>query len=69
VNLKQTRQNVTLEIKDDGQGFDIKKLDDSGLGLRNMKERAMQANGKFKITSKVKTGTKIVVSVARKGSL
>jgi len=67
VNLKQTRQNVTLEIKDDGHGFDMKKIDNSGLGLNNMKERAMQANGKFKITSKVKTGTKIVVSVARKG--
>ena len=68
VNLKQTRQNVILEIRDDGQGFDIKKLDNSGLGLRNMKERALQANGKFKITSKVKTGTKVVVSVARKVS-
>ena len=69
VNLKQTRQNVILEIKDDGLGFDIKKLDNSGLGLRNMKERAMQANGKFKIISKVNAGTKIVVSVARKGIL
>jgi len=69
VNLKQTRQNVTLEIKDDGQGFDMKKLDNSGLGLRNMKERAMQANAKFKITSRVRAGTKIVVSVARKDTL
>jgi len=69
VNLKQTRLNVILEIKDDGQGFDIKKLDDSGLGLRNMKERAAQANGKFKISSKTGVGTQIVVSVGRKVSL
>ena len=68
VTLKQTRQNVILEIKDDGQGFAIKKLDNSGLGLRTMKERAMLANGKFKITSKVGAGTKIVVSVTRKVS-
>jgi PAS domain S-box-containing protein len=66
VNLKQTRQNVILEIQDDGQGFNMKKIDNSGMGLRNMKERAIRANGKFKIISKVKTGTKIVVSVARK---
>jgi PAS domain S-box-containing protein len=66
VNLKQTRQNIILEIKDDGQGFDIKKLDNSGLGLRNMKERTAQVNGKFKITSKVGAGTKVVVSIARK---
>jgi PAS domain S-box-containing protein len=69
VNLKQTRQHVILEITDDGQGFDIKKLDNSGLGLRNMKERAVQANGKFRITSKPGMGTKIVVTVARKVSL
>ena len=68
-NLKQTRQNVILEITDDGDGFDIKKLDNSGLGLRTMKERTEQANGKFKITSKVGEGTKIVVSVSRKSSL
>lgn len=68
VNLKQTRKNVILEIKDDGQGFEIKKLDNSGLGLRNMKERALQANGKFALTSKSGAGTKIVVSVPRKGS-
>lgn len=67
-SIKQTRQNVVLEITDDGQGFDIKKLDNSGLGLRNMKERALQAKGKFKITSKPGTGTKIIVTVIRKGS-
>lgn len=66
LNLKQTRQNVTLEIKDDGRGFDMKKVDKSGLGLRNMKERAEQAKGKFKITSKVGVGTKIMVTVVRK---
>jgi PAS domain S-box-containing protein len=68
-NLRQTRHNVILEITDDGQGFDIKKLDNSGLGLRNMKERAAQAKGKIRITSKIGVGTKIVVSVARKGIL
>lgn len=67
VNLKQTRQNVTLEIQDDGVGFDMKKIDNAGLGLKNMKERALQVNGKFKITSKVKKGTKISVTVSRKG--
>ncbi|MBI3161370.1 MAG: PAS domain S-box protein [Chloroflexi bacterium] len=67
VSVKQTRKNVILEIVDDGQGFDIKKLDDSGLGLRSMRERAAQVNGKFKITSKPGAGTKVLVSVARKG--
>jgi PAS domain S-box-containing protein len=67
VHLKQTRQQVTLEIMDDGNGFDIKKIDNAGLGLKNMQERAAQINGKFKITSKVGAGTKISVTMNRKG--
>ncbi len=67
VVLKQTRQNVMLEILDDGVGFDMKKIDNAGLGLKNMKERALQVNGKFKIISKVNKGTKILVTVSRKG--
>jgi PAS domain S-box-containing protein len=67
VILKQTRQNVTLEIIDDGIGFAMKKIDNAGLGLKNMRERAVQANGKIRIISKVNKGTKISVTVSRKG--
>jgi PAS domain S-box-containing protein len=67
VVLKQTRQNVTLEILDDGTGFDMKKIDNAGLGLKNMRERAAQTGGKIKIISKVNKGTKISVTVSRKG--
>ncbi|MBK7456777.1 MAG: hypothetical protein IPJ46_24545 [Anaerolineales bacterium] len=66
IGLKQTRQNVILTITDDGRGFDIKKIDQGGLGLTNMKERAIQANGKYKITSAPGAGTKISVTVGRK---
>jgi PAS domain S-box-containing protein len=65
VTLKQGRQNVILEIVDDGRGFDPKKVDGGGLGLRNMKERAMQVDGKLKIHSSPEKGTKIVVNVRK----
>ena len=65
VTLKQTRQNVVLEIVDDGRGFDPQKVDRGGMGLHNMKERASQVNGKFKIVSKPGNGTKIIVTVAK----
>ncbi|MCC7119733.1 MAG: PAS domain S-box protein [Anaerolineales bacterium] len=65
--LKQTRQNLTLEIEDDGAGFSLKKADDAGLGLKNMKERAALIHGKYKLSSKVGKGTKISVTVSRKG--
>jgi PAS domain S-box-containing protein len=66
ITLKQTRRNVILTIIDDGRGFDIKKIDQGGLGLPNMKERALQVNGKYKITSIPGVGTKITATVGRK---
>jgi signal transduction histidine kinase len=63
VTLKQKGQNVTLEIVDDGRGFDPKKPDVGGLGLQNMKERTLQMDGQIKISSKPGNGTKITISV------
>lgn len=63
VTLKKGRSRVVLEILDDGVGFEVKKVDRAGLGLRNMKERAAQLDGKIQIISKPDAGTKIVVSV------
>jgi len=65
ITLKQGTRNVILEIVDDGIGFDPKKVDPGGLGLRNMKERVLQADGKLKILSKHNEGTRIVVTVPR----
>jgi signal transduction histidine kinase len=63
VTLKRGRGSVILEILDDGVGFDVKKVDRAGLGLRNMKERVTQLKGKLQIVSKLDVGTRIVVAV------
>ncbi len=68
VSLKQGRRNVIMEILDDGCGFDPKKVDRAGLGLKNMKERILQANGKIKMISKPDQGTKIIVTVRKDSS-
>jgi PAS domain S-box-containing protein len=65
VSLKQGRQSVTLEIKDTGCGFDVKKVGNGGLGLRNMEERVRQINGKMKIYSKLGEGTRVVINVRK----
>jgi PAS domain S-box-containing protein len=63
VTLKQGRKNVILEIRDDGCGFDPKRVDRAGLGLRNMKERTSQINGNLRIMSKPDQGTTIIITV------
>src|SRR5258706_3504512 len=65
ITMKQTRQNVILEVNDDGLGFDMKSIDQGGLGLRTMRDRTIKMDGKFKITSKPGNGTQISVTIPR----
>ena len=51
---------LTLEVTDDGRGFDTLQLGESeGLGLAGMSERAMLAGGRLEIRSNAGKGTRI----------
>ena len=56
-----------LKIKDNGTGFNANEIKNnykrSGLGIRNMHNRASIINSNFKITSSVENGTGIVLSL------
>lgn len=56
---------VTMEIQDDGQGFDPGRLHSGGLGLSGMHERAARARGKLSIDSAPGQGTRVRVEVPR----
>jgi PAS domain S-box-containing protein len=61
--------SIQLKIQDDGKGFDPKKIKLSkkekghGLGLTNMRERALSLGGNCEIVSTPKKGTTIVVRI------
>ena len=64
---------VALKISDDGQGFDAKTVQAAkkmrhGLGLTNMRERALSLGGTYEIKSKPGQGTAISVRVPMTGS-
>lgn len=64
VCLNLDPHNVTLEIADDGRGFDpVTIRERAGLGLRGMKERAVQLGACLTINSQPDHGTKIKVEV------
>lgn len=65
ITLKQTRQNVILHVKDDGRGFDMKTIDEGGVGLRSMRERTLNMGGKFRISSRSGKGTQISIVIPR----
>jgi len=68
VRLGHAAGYVTLEISDDGQGFDPQLLDPNqsrgqGLGLRGMQERANILGGELRLEAAPGKGTTIIVCV------
>jgi signal transduction histidine kinase len=64
VHLHHSHQGVTLEIADDGVGFDLTaKGRKNGFGLRGMAERAAQLGGELTVQSSPDLGTCIRVEV------
>ncbi|MBK8899630.1 MAG: GAF domain-containing sensor histidine kinase [Anaerolineaceae bacterium] len=70
VSIEQQDNNIILRISDDGHGFDMASKNYSiGHGLANMRARAKDLNGTFKIVSAPGQGTTIKLEVPiKKGS-
>lgn len=56
-------ENVMLEIRDDGCGFDPQTVGAGRMGLVNMRTRAASIGGDFKLSSSPGQGTRIKVTV------
>ena len=64
VRLRRSDGLVSLEVSDDGVGFDRTRFGSSGgLGLITMRERAGQLNGRFEVASASGRGTTISVTI------
>lgn len=73
VRLKLARDMLTLEIQDDGVGFNLGAVDADydrrgSLGMVNMRERAEMLSGAVKIDSAEGRGTRITVLVPLSGT-
>jgi signal transduction histidine kinase len=64
VHLRQEAQAVTLEVGDDGIGFDpTTAREQGGLGLPGMEERAARLGGRLTVSSRPREGTSVKVEV------
>ncbi|MGD8604063.1 MAG: GAF domain-containing sensor histidine kinase [Anaerolineales bacterium] len=64
VTLRRINDQISLQIIDNGRGFDINQQPDVlGHGLSNMAERAQQAGGEFEVVSSEGDGTTVTVRV------
>ncbi len=63
VRVHFAKDQIGLDIVDDGKGFDVTKTPKNHYGLINMKERARKANGEVSIDSEPGKGTTVRLSV------
>jgi signal transduction histidine kinase len=57
--INAENKELFLSIEDNGVGFDCNKIENEGIGLKNIKERAKILNTKLVLTSELGKGTKI----------
>jgi signal transduction histidine kinase/ligand-binding sensor domain-containing protein len=62
IKISLKHRQITLEVKDDGVGFDVNAADE-GNGLGNMKKRADAMNGQVKLQSKPGEGTTMTLTI------
>jgi len=67
VRLKSGTDRLTVSIRDDGVGFNVRDAhvraaDAGSIGLRSMRERATIAGGRFELKSSIGHGTRISAS-------
>lgn len=63
VLLAQTPDGITLDIQDDGCGFDPQRSDRRSMGLLGMRERAISFGGRVEVASTPGHGTRVRVSI------
>ena len=61
ITLNYLEDKLSIEVKDDGNGFNIKSAE-KGSGLINMEKRAELINASFNLNSEINKGTKLTIS-------
>lgn len=65
IQANDDEKRITLEIRDNGGGFDLKAVRATSLGINIMKERAEEIGASVQIESDLGEGTRIIVHWAK----
>lgn len=59
ISLSIETNHFVFQIQDNGKGFDFSKTREFGNGLKNMKKRMEEIDGRFEVSSQLHQGTKL----------
>lgn len=62
IGISKINNNLIVEVKDDGKGFDVKNLS-TGIGINNIKERAKTINADLIIESNNSEGSRFYITI------
>jgi signal transduction histidine kinase len=62
VSIVKQEKIVTLQIRDDGDGFNVSKAK-KGIGIKNMLQRSTAVNGELNIESEIGKGTTLFLKI------
>lgn len=69
VRVRVATYLISVEVEDDGVGFEIDSLSQGGLGLLSMNERSRKLGGNLKVVSSAGKGTRISFKVRIPGEI
>ncbi len=68
LSLATGEEQMRLQVRDDGSGFETTALDDAGMGIRIMNYRARIIGGTLDLSSTLGTGTTVTCTLPRTAS-
>lgn len=61
IEMRQSGKKSEIRIADNGKGFDVSKLENGGIGLKNITDRISIVGGNLIITSGIGKGTEVKI--------
>lgn len=69
VSCSQNKETFFITVEDNGIGFDVSERSNTGMGLRNIKNRVEFLNGKLEIESIINKGTSAYIELKVKNEM
>ena len=69
IDVNKIDNNIVIDYRDNGKGFNIVEVENAGMGLSNIKSRISSLGGKMRIDAKPNGGMSAHIAVSTTGEI